>query len=113
MMYEIVIYQTKSGALPFNEWLEDLADILARQKIRIRLQRLSLGNFGNCKTLKNGMGELKLDYGPGYRIYYALLTKNNVLVLYAGTKRTQKKDIEKAQMYLADFKARGKTHGKK
>src|SRR3990172_12177943 len=106
MMYEIVIYQTKSGALPFNEWLEDLADIQARQKIRIRLQRLSLGNFGNCKSLKDGISELKLDYGPGYRIYYTFLTKSNVLVLYAGTKKTQEKDIKKAQMYLADFKAR-------
>lgn len=90
----------------FNDWLLDLKDNLGRQKIRIRLGRLALGNFGDCKNLKDNVSELRIAFGPGYRIYFAYVTKSLILVLCAGTKRTQQKDIEKAKKYLIDYKMR-------
>ncbi|OGB97299.1 hypothetical protein A3F06_01070 [candidate division TM6 bacterium RIFCSPHIGHO2_12_FULL_36_22] len=68
--YAIEVYCSDNGKIPFNEWLLDLPDRAERQKISIRLHRLSLGNFGNCKALKNGISELKIDFGPDLAIEY-------------------------------------------
>ncbi len=106
--YTIEVYYTEKGKIPFNEWLFELPDRTGRQKINIRLHRLSLGNFGSCKRLKNGISELKIDFGPGYRIYFSKIETYKVLILVAGTKRTQAKDIQKALTYLSDFKTKGK-----
>lgn len=112
MEYEIEIYQLEDNRLPFYIWLECL-DIQDRQKIRIRLRRMSFGNLGDSKSLKDGLLELKIDYGPGYRIYYAKISLRKILILFAGTKRSQNKDIEKAKKYLLDFKMRGTQDGTK
>ena len=113
MEYELKVYETKDGKIPFNDWLLDLSDIKARQNIRARLGRMSLGNFDNCKTIDAGISELKVDFGPGYRIYFSLIGKVVVLLLCAGSKRTQSKDIEKAKNYLQDYKVRGPKNAKK
>jgi len=105
MTYKIIVYQNKNYKLPFNDWLEDL-DTQTRQKIRMKLERLSLGNFNNCKSIMSGLFELKIDFGPGYRIYFSLLDSTAILILFAGTKRAQQRDIEKAKKFLKDFKAR-------
>lgn len=111
--FEIEVYETQQGKLPFNDWLTDLSDIQARQKIRTRLDRLVLGNFGDFEPVGESVFELKIDFGPGYRIYYAKTGKTIILLLCGGSKRTQKKDIVKAKDYYQDFIMRGKKYAKK
>ena len=103
---EIRHYQSAEGEQPFTQWLQDLRDQRARVKIRIRLDRLALGNFGDCEPLGGGVIELRIDWGPGYRVYCARLGQVVILLLCGGDKRTQKKDIERAKDYFEDYKAR-------
>jgi len=72
----------------------------------VRIDRVSLGNFGDCKPLREGVSELRIDFGPGYRVYYATLTRECVLLLCGGDKRKQSSDIERAITYLNDHKER-------
>jgi len=87
-----------------GEWLAGLKDIKARAKIVTRLDRLALGNFGDCRSLRGGLFELRIDWGPGYRIYYALLGRTCVLLLCGGDKRKQSSDIRRAVEYLKDYR---------
>ena len=84
----------------------DGLDDVTRAKIRIRLDRVRLGNLGKNRNLGEGVYELKIDYGPGYRVYYALNGKTVVLLLLGGDKSTQKKDILQAKVYWEDHKER-------
>lgn len=112
MKYILEVYETENGKIPFNDWLLDLSDTQTRQLIRARLARMELGNLGDVEPVGSGISELKLSFGPGYRIYFSKSGKTIILLLCAGTKRTQEKDINKAKKYLDDFKMRGK-HAKK
>jgi putative addiction module killer protein len=103
---EIRHYVNLAGKDVFDDWLSRLADSRAQSKIAMRINRLSTGNFGDCKPLRQGAWELRIDWGPGYRVYYALVGKVCVLLLCAGDKRTQAKDIDRALEYLADYKER-------
>ena len=105
-MIEIRHYQSAEGEQPFNEWLQDLQDQQARARIRIRLDRLALGNFGDCEPVGGGVIELRIDWGPGYRVYCARLGQMIVLLLCGGDKRMQKRDIKRAKDYFEDYKAR-------
>ena len=69
-----------------------------------RIDRLSAGNFGDCKTLRGGLFELRIDWGPGYRVYYAPVGKECVLLLCGGDKRKQSSDIKRALDYLKDYR---------
>ena len=109
--YRIEIYSRENNRKPFIDWLSRLFDEKSYTKILGRLDLLQLGNLGNYKSLKNGLFELKLYFGPGYRIYFAFIEIDKVLILYAGTKATQRKDIEKAQEFYHDYKNRGKKNG--
>jgi putative addiction module killer protein len=71
-----------------------------------RIDRLSLGNFGDCKALGGGLFELRIDWGPGYRVYYALIGRACVLLLCGGDKRKQVSDIRRALEYLKDYRER-------
>jgi putative addiction module killer protein len=104
--YTIAYYLTESGGKPFKEWLEGLKDITARQKVRIRLDHVRLGNLGKNRSVGEGVYELKIDYGPGYRVYYGLDRKTVVLLLMGGDKSSQKKDIAKAHKYWEDHRRR-------
>jgi putative addiction module killer protein len=77
--------------------------------IATRINRLALGNFGDCKTLRQGLCELRIDWGPGYRVYYAMVGKECVLLLCGGDKRKQSTDIMRALEYLKDYKERAGT----
>jgi putative addiction module killer protein len=101
----IEYYLTATNKKPFKEWLDSL-DIGARAKIRVRLDRVRLGNLGKNRSVGEGVYELKVDYGPGYRVYYALNGKTVVLLLLGGDKSTQKKDISQAKAYWQDYKER-------
>lgn len=107
--YTITYYLTEANKKPFKEWLDGLKDITARQKIRIRLDRARLGNLGNNRAVGDGVFELKIDYGLGYRVYYALDGKTVVLLLLGGDKSTQDKDIARAKIYWTDHKRRCKN----
>lgn len=103
---ELRIYLTTEGREPFSEWLESLRDQRARAKIRVRLDRVSLGNFGDCRTVGDGIQELRIDYGPGYRVYFGQEGPTIVLLLCGGDKQTQSKDIETAKQYWREYRSR-------
>ncbi len=88
----------------FDRWLSRLADARARAKIQVRLDRLELGNFGDVKALGDGISELKVDYGPGYRVYFTRRGARVVLLLCGGDKSTQSRDIAAAKAIAAQFK---------
>lgn len=102
---KIVFYKTRTGKAPFTEWLEDL-DLKSRSIIRTRLDRVALGNFGDSKRLKGAseIYELRIDYGPGYRVYYGKNNVEFVILLIGGEKDSQERDIAKAKKYWAAFK---------
>ena len=88
----IEIRQTET----YRKWFDSLKDRNARMRIDIRIRRISLGNFGDVKPVGERVSEIRIDYGPGYRIYY-LQKKNTVIILLlGGDKSTQSKDIQKA-----------------
>jgi putative addiction module killer protein len=103
---QLLYYQTASGRLPFAAWLKELRDPQARARIRTRLARLFEGNLGDCKPVGDGVMELRIDWGPGYRVYFARFGQVVVLLLCGGDKRTQDKDIQRAKDYFRDYKAR-------
>jgi putative addiction module killer protein len=105
-MVEIRRYVTRAGKNVFSEWFADLKDAKTRARIRDRIDRLSQGNFGDCKSLGGGLYELRIDWGPGYRLYYAMIGQACVLLLCGGDKRKQTSDIERARSYLQDYKER-------
>lgn len=80
----------------YARWLSGLTDRQARARILERVRRLSLGNPGDVKPVGEGVSELRIDYGPGYRVYFAQRGKVLVILLAGGDKRTQAKDIKKA-----------------
>ncbi len=80
----------------FSAWLADLRDVQAKARINARIRRLSLGNPGQYRSLPGGVAELKIDYGPGYRVYYTKRGEELVILLCGGDKRTQNQDIERA-----------------
>ena len=100
----------KGAGCPFEEWLDGLRDRAGRAKVRVQIDRLSLGNFGRCRFLKGGIGELKVDWGPGFRVYFATLNPSAVLLLCGGDKSTQQADIAKALENWSDYQER--RHGK-
>jgi len=80
-----------------------LRDSRARARIDIRIRRVALGNFGDFKSVGSGVSELKIDYGPGYRIYFTLVGKEVIVLLAGGDKSTQQNDIRKAKELAADL----------
>ena len=100
---------SRSGKDVFDQWLTRLADTRTQAKIAVRINRLAAGNFGDCKSLRQGLFELRIDWGPGYRIYYAMLGTSCVLLLCGGDKRKQSSDIDRALEYLKDYKDRSGT----
>jgi len=82
---------------------------MARQKIRVRLDRVRLGTLGKNRSVGEGVYELKIDYGPGYRVYYGLNKKTVVLLLLGGDKSSQRNDITRARTYWEDHKRRKKN----
>ena len=101
---KVISYKTDTHKEPFTEWLDDL-DIKTRNIIIARISRVRLGNFGDCKPLRSGNGiyELRVDYGPGYRIYYGKKGLYLIIILIGGSKRSQDRDIAKAKRYWAAY----------
>ena len=87
----------------FDAWLRSLRDRQTKARIEVRIRRLSLDNPGQYRSLKNGINELKIDYGPGYRVYYTLRNQTLVLLLCGGDKSTQDQDIKTALRILKQW----------
>jgi putative addiction module killer protein len=113
MMYEIRHYLTSSGRDLYTEWLKRQRDTTARVAIARRVLRMIPGNFGDHKFCHDGVWELRIDVGAGYRIYYAIAGEQIILLLCGGDKRTQPKDIEYACACWHDWKERGHERGTK
>ena len=105
---EIVHYQTEDGADLFQEWMDSLKDVRSRVAILRRVDRAGMGNFGDHKPCRDGVSEMRIDYGPGYRVYYFQHGKIFVVLLCGGSKRTQDADISRAVAFKADFLRRMK-----
>jgi putative addiction module killer protein len=99
-------YILPDGSEPIVEWLKALQDIKGRAKIRARINQLRAGNPGQFNVVAPGIMEMKLDYGPGYRVYFARVGNKMMLLLCGGDKSTQRADIKKATEYLSDYKRR-------
>ena len=97
-------YRTPSGRVPFIEWYDTILDRTTRSRIRKRLDRLEDGNFGDSKSIGEGVFELRFRFGPGYRIYFAEVENTVVLLLCAGDKSSQARDIERAKAYWSQYK---------
>lgn len=113
MQIDIEIYETPSGKRPFEGWIRDVCDRSTRSVILARIDRLKVGNFGDCKALKDGVYELRIHCGPGVRVYYSKIGSMVILLLCGGDKSSQEKDITKAKEYLKEFQSREIKHGKK
>ena len=104
-MVEILQYETEEGTCPFADWLEGL-DAQAAAKVIVALARTELGNFGDSKSVGEGVIERKLTFGPGYRIYYGKDGDQLVVRLVGGTKKRQSADIKQAKVHWQDYKER-------
>ncbi|MBI1389112.1 MAG: type II toxin-antitoxin system RelE/ParE family toxin [bacterium] len=97
------------GESPFSDWLLGLKDKVAQIKIHARIDRASLGNFGDWKEVKGTkrLYEMREHYGPGYRIFYTIVNNKQVLLLAGSTKKDQSRVVQTAIEYLADYESAG------
>lgn len=106
MRKELRYYRTKDGKEPFIEWLGSLKDVIGRAQVTNRLNRVALGNYGDCESVGEGVYELKIHHGPGYRVYFSKQEKTILLLLIGGSKRTQKADVKKAKQFWKEIRER-------
>lgn len=102
-MKQVKIYETPDGKKPFTIWLESFKDVKTKRRIDSRLDRLEFGNFGDRKLVGDGVYELRLDFGAGYRIYYGEIGNVIVLLLLGGDKSTQERDVKQAKIYFKNY----------
>jgi putative addiction module killer protein len=108
-VYEVRRYRTSDGKVVLSDWLRSLRDAKARITIDRRIIRMELGNFGDHKFCRDGVWELRIDVGPGYRVYYALAGKTVMLLLSGDDKRTQDADISRPEEYWRDWQGRNQA----
>ena len=100
---ELQIYQTPNGREPFTEWLESLRNRKTRTRIQARLDRVAVGHLGDYRSVGAGVFELRLQFGPGYRIYFGEAGNTIILLLCGGDKSSQDRDIERAKAYWQEY----------
>jgi len=104
--FHLEVYETDNGRFPYIEW-ENSLSIKDRAIITARLDHIRQGNFGDCKPIKGkdsrGLSELRIHYGPGYRIYYGIIGNKIVLLLCGGDKGSQERDISKAKNFWKNY----------
>ena len=102
-LYEVIYYMEDDRNV-FQEWRRSLRDNQGKFAVDRAINRLKSGNFGKGHFCRDGVWELVVDFGPGYRVYYSIVGRTVVLLLCGGSKRTQDRDIENAVVYLKKFK---------
>ena len=105
-MFDLIHYADADGKDHFGRWLESFSDIQAQARVSARLIRLHRGNFGDCRAVGEGVWEIRIDWGPGYRVYYAIAGKQAILLCEGGDKRTQATDIQRAIARWKDWQQR-------
>jgi putative addiction module killer protein len=102
-MPEIRYYVSSGGQQPFDAWFADL-EAPARAKVTRAIVRLEQGNFSNVKSVGEGVFEYRIDFGPGYRVYFGQDGPTLVILLTGGTKKRQQRDIDTAHAYWRNYK---------
>lgn len=102
--FQIKFFLREGGVCPFVEWLEGLKDREARARIKVRLDRLERGNLGDAKSVGEGVFEMRMPHGPGYRIYFGREGADRIVVLWGGSKKDQEGDVRKAKSYWQGYK---------
>ena len=105
-MIELVRYRSGDGREPFGEWLRSLGDRATEARIRVRLGRVQAGNFGDCEPVGEGVIELRIHVGAGYRVYCGRYGNAIVLLLCGGSKNSQAADIKCAKELWSEWKQR-------
>jgi putative addiction module killer protein len=103
---QVRIYARSDGTEPFTEWLRGIRDGTTRHRIRQRIARVRLGNFGDARPVGEGVQELRIHTGPGYRVYFGREGEAVVILLCGGDKGSQDRDIERAQEHWRDHRSR-------
>ena len=103
---EVRIFTLESGKEPFTEWHKKLRDKRAQARVDVRIARVRTGNFGDCKSVGEDVYELRIDYGPGYRVYFGKIEATIILLICGGDKSSQDDDIRKAKAYWREFLGR-------
>lgn len=101
---ELYIFQDASGLQPFADWFDRLGDRVVQARVMQRLDRLQAGNPGDYRALGSGLMELRIDTGPGYRVYFSQVSIGRCLILCGGSKRTQVADIGRARKWLEEVR---------
>jgi putative addiction module killer protein len=96
---QVIVYVDEHGHEPFTEWIDSLRDVMGRKRILARVARLEHGNYGDCESVGEGVSELRMFFGPGYRVYIGEEGNNIVVLLCGGAKSTQPEDIQTAKLY--------------
>jgi putative addiction module killer protein len=100
---EIKKLELQNGLVPFDEWFDSLRDLRMQAAVDARLTRVRAGNFGDCKSVGGGVFELRISFGPGLRVYYGLHGRKIVVLVGGGDKRSQARDIRRAQLLWRQF----------
>ena len=101
---QIIIYVDENGHEPYRSWIDNLKDKKSQQRIRARIRRLGEGLYGDCDSVGEGVSELRMFFGPGYRVYFGEDADNIVVLLCGGDKDSQSRDIKNAKEYWKDYK---------
>lgn len=110
---QLEVYESSPGASPFDDWLDRLRDLKGKAVIDVRVRRLEAGNFGDCFPVGEGVRELRIDFGPGYRVYFAEHGPRIILLLLCGDKSSQARDIRLAKENWQIFKERVRNERKR
>lgn len=100
---KVIVFADKSGNEPFTQWLYGLKDVVVRKRILIRISRLEQGNYGDCEPVGDGVSELRMFFGAGYRVYFGEDAEHIVVLLCGGDKGSQKQDIKKAKAHWREY----------
>ncbi|SDX03873.1 type II toxin-antitoxin system RelE/ParE family toxin [Nitrosomonas communis] len=104
---QIIIYADENGHEPYRSWIDGLKDKKSQQRIRTRIRRLGEGLYGDCNSVGEGISELRMFFGSGYRVYFGEDADNIVVLLCGGDKDSQSRDIKNAKEYWKDYKNNG------
>ena len=102
---QIHLYDAKKGKVPFAKWLDALKDIKGRAAVHKRLARIRLGHIGDYRSIGHDVYEIRIHYGPGYRVYFGFESEKVIILLFGGDKGSQKRDVKKAKKYWEDYRS--------